>query len=176
MRVLQRLLSISGIFPAVLLASLLLSSCSSNKVQSVVPFKVPISIEAADDINQYGDGRARSVVVRIYQLTEPGPFENAEFLDLFQSDKLLLADSLVDVLYLDPLIPGSQRDITLDVQVQTRYLAVLAEFADYINAQSKSLAALSETPDKYPAYIRLNGQAVTLTVTQPQPKKHWWQK
>lgn len=156
------------------LSVLLLAGCSSKQVQTVLPYSVPVSIEVADDVNQYGDGRPRSVVVRIYQLTEPGPFENAEFLDLYQSDTLLLADSLVDVRYLDPLVPGSELQMNLDVQVQSRYLAVLAEFADYINARATGIAVLSEEPDQYPVYIRLNGRVIDLSVTQPEEKKRWW--
>lgn len=151
---------------------LLISGCSSSGSTVSVPTPVSVGLEIADDVNQYGDGAAHPVVLRVYQLTEVGSFKNAEFLDLYNSDRKVLASSLIDVLHLGPLLPGTQKQIELDLQQEARYLAVMAEFAEYTNASAKAVLKLTEKPEEQLISIRVNGLLVSFA--QPQPSS-WWQ-
>lgn len=150
---------------------LLLAGCSSQPETTTQPFRLSITVEADDEINPYGDGESHPVVLRLYQLTEDGAFENARFLDLYQKDRPLLGDSLVDVRYLDPQLPGQQQQMEFDIQRQTRYLAVLAEFADYNNASAKALVGLGEDPQSEPMIIRVSGLRVSIGAAPAEP---WW--
>lgn len=151
---------------------LLISGCSSSGSTVSVPYTVSMGVETAGDVNQYGDGEAHPVVLRVYQLTEVGGFKNAEFLDLYNSDRKVLASSLIDVLHLGPLLPGTQQQIEIDLQQDARYLAVMAEFADYTNASAKAVLKLTEKPDEQLISIRVNGLMVSFV--QPKPSS-WWQ-
>lgn len=153
------------------LVFLFLSGCSSQPPAATMTYKMPIKIELGDDINPYGDNTAHSVVLRLYQLTENGAFENSAFIDLYEKDRQLLGDSLVDVLYLEPQLPGRIIQQDFDIQQQTRYLAVLAEFADYGNAVGKGLVQLGEKPESAEMVIRVSGLRVSI---EREPDQAWW--
>jgi len=159
--------------PILMLAALLLllSGCSSKEIAATQTYKLPITVAVDAEVNQYGDGASHPVVLRLYQLLQNGTFQNAKFLDLYQKDRQLLGDSLVDVLYLDPQLPGQQQQLEFDIQQQTRYLAVLAEFADYNNASGKALVLLGEEPESEPMIIRVSGLRVSIGVAPAEP---WW--
>lgn len=155
--------------------SVLISGCSStpsaNSQAFVAPYQVVFNIETLDDINSYGDKQARPIVIRIYQLSEFGVFDNTEFLDLYSKDRESLAETLIDVTSLAPMLPGKTQTMTLDVQQESRYIAVLGEFADYANAEVKAYVALADTPELYPVYIRVSGKKIA--ISQPV-EEAWW--
>lgn len=171
----MRLLNLPVILCVALM--MLVTGCSSNSATSantkafIAPYQVEFNVETLDDINAYGDQQARPIVIRIYQLSEFGVFNNAEFLDLYSKDRETLADSLIDVTSLAPMLPGKNQKITLDVQQESRYIAVLGEFADYANAEVKAYVALAETPEQYPIYIRVSGKKIA--ISQPVDES-WW--
>lgn len=156
----------------------LITGCSSNSSSPtanaqafVAPYQVEFNIETLDDINPYGDQQARPIVIRIYQLSEFGVFENTEFLDLYSKDRESLAETLIDVTSLAPMLPSKVQKVTLDVQQEARYIAVLGEFADYADAEVKAYVALAETPEQYPVYIRVSGKKIA--ISQPVDES-WW--
>lgn len=156
--------------------SAVISGCSTNSASVnsqafTAPYQVVFNIETLDDINAYGDQQARPIVIRIYQLSENGVFDSAEFLDLYSKDRETLAKTLIDVTSLAPMLPGKTQTMTLDVQQESRYIAVLGEFADYANAEVKAYVALAETPELYPVYIRVSGKKIA--ISQPVSES-WW--
>lgn len=153
------------------LCSLFLLACSSNKPAPTTPFNVTVQVDVAADVNRYGNGDPHPVVLRLYQLTESGRFKSAEFLDLYNRDKEVLGAAMVDVLSLDPLAEG-QHKIKIDLQRQSRYLAVFAEFANYTEANSKAVIQLDEEPEDQVLMIRVSGLSVAVG---QQPAKAWWQ-
>jgi len=150
---------------------LFLSGCSSQPPAATMTYKMPIKIELSDDVNPYGDNKSHSVVLRLYQLIENGTFENTAFIDLYEKDRQLLGDSLVDVLYLEPQLPGQIVQKDFDIQQQTRYLAVLAEFADYGNAVGKTLVPLGDEPESAAMVIRVTGLRISI---EREPGQAWW--
>ena len=146
----------------------LITGCSSNSSSPtanaqafVAPYQVEFNIEQ----------QARPIVIRIYQLSEFGVFENTEFLDLYSKDRESLAETLIDVTSLAPMLPSKVQKVTLDVQQEARYIAVLGEFADYADAEVKAYVALAETPEQYPVYIRVSGKKIA--ISQPVDES-WW--
>ncbi|GGB82379.1 hypothetical protein GCM10011352_05250 [Marinobacterium zhoushanense] len=150
---------------------LLLLGCSSQPTSPTQTYKLPVKVAVDAEVNQYGEGESHPIVLRLYQLTGNGAFQNAQFLDLFKKDREMLGDSLVDVIYLDPQLPGQQQQMEFDIQQQTRYLAVLAEFADYGNASAKSLVQLGEDPQSEPMIVHVSGLRVSIG---REPAKPWW--
>ncbi|EPM4293563.1 type VI secretion system lipoprotein TssJ [Vibrio fluvialis] len=150
-----------------------LSACSSSSSTTTFAptLKVPLVVEASKDINVFDDEQARPVVVRVYQLQDAGNFQKADFISLYNADQSVLADSLVDLQTLAPVLPGELRNLTLDVQQQSRFIAVLVEFAHYETATAKAYLALVSEPEEYPVYIHITKQKVELT--QPVSKS-WW--
>ncbi|MCZ2720867.1 type VI secretion system lipoprotein TssJ [Marinomonas sp. 15G1-11] len=155
-----------------LISALLLIACSSNSPAFLSPYKVEFNVIPTDDINIYSDDEARPVKVRVYQLNEIGPFKNADFLSLYNKDREILADSLIDVVTLPPVIPGVAQKLSLDIQQEARYLAVLVEFANYETTTTKSFIGLVEDPDEHSVFIRITSTKIELT--QPV-ESAWWQ-
>ncbi len=154
-----------------LLGVMVLSACSSNSPAFLAPYKVEFNVVPTDDINIYSDDEARPVKVRVYQLNEVGPFKNADFLALYNQDREVLGSALIDVITLPPVLPGVSQTLSLDIQQEARYLAVLAEFANYETTSTKSFIGLVEKPDKHPVFIRITSTKIEMT--QPV-KSPWW--
>lgn len=150
-----------------------LGGCSSSGSSPTFlpPFKVEVNIISENDINVYSDGSAHPVVIRIYQLREIGAFNKSEFLELYNQDRSVLNEALVDMINISPVLPGKTKKISLDVQQEARYLAVLAEFANYRQLVTKSYISLAEDPDEYPVYIRIT--SAEIDIKQPVDDS-WW--
>lgn len=149
----------------------LLNGCSSTPSAFTPAFSLDVQLAANDDINLFDDGKARPVIVRIYQLNDVGNFDKADYTGLFNSDEAVLADSLIDSKILSPVLPGEERKFTLDVQQQAKFLAVFAEFSRYETATAMSSVALVEDPESYPVYIRIINNQIEITQPVNDP---WW--
>ncbi|USD66644.1 type VI secretion system lipoprotein TssJ [Vibrio sp. SCSIO 43136] len=150
---------------------LLITACSSSGDAFTPPVELQVYIEAGNEINVFDDDKARPVVVRVYQLSDVGSFLKADFLSLYSSDQTVLAGSLIDSRTLDPVLPGEKRSLKLEVQQQTKYLGLLAEFADYDGATTTAHLALSAEPQENPIYIRITSGKVE--ISQPVDSA-WW--
>ncbi|MGF1743047.1 type VI secretion system lipoprotein TssJ [Vibrio profundum] len=149
---------------------LLLFGCSSSPAPTSVQYKV--SINADKSINQYQSKQSNPVVVRLYQLTDQQQFKQLPFIDLYSDDTKLLGSKLVAKQVLPIIVPNTKKDITINVDKNTRYLAVLAEFANYQNSQSKSVTVL---PTKSDQYFQLDIKDNKATIKVITPKSSWWQ-
>ncbi len=157
------------------LALFILAGCSSTPPPpSNVPFSVQSKIVVGNQVNPYGSFAYHPIVVRVYQLREPGAFSNSEFIDIFLDDRKALGASLVDVLYMDPMLPG-EHSLNLEIQRDTRYLGVFAEFAEYRDAKGRALVKLEDQPDKKEILIEVNGLSIDLSLPDKPVEKSWWQ-
>lgn len=156
-----------------LLLSLVLVGCSSTPPPTNVPYVVNTEIIIGNTVNPYAQVPFHPIVLRVYQLQEKGSFVNAEFLDLYNDDRNVLGASMIDALYLDPMLPGDHQ-LEIDLQREARYIAVMAEFADYTNAKSKAVLKLIATPDTQVVSIRVNGLSVEIS-QRAKIVKSWWQ-
>jgi len=124
-----------------LLATLLVAGCGSTPPK---PMATKGQIVASADVNPNSSGRASPVHVRIFQLKEDGAFLGADFWALVDKEQETLAASLVQRQEFD-LSPGETRDFELKIDPAARVLAVMAEYADYRNAQWRAVA---QAPNK----------------------------
>jgi type VI secretion system protein VasD len=155
----------SCVFAAVMALSVIASGCKSGPPKAD-PVKARIS--ASTDVNPNAEGRASPVHVRIFQLKEDGAFVGADFWALVDKETETLGGSLVQRQEHD-LVPGESKDIELKVQPDARVLGVMAEFANYRNAQWRVVAkapnkTLTDLIKKDRVTIRIDKDKATIVV------------
>lgn len=156
----------------ILLFSIFITACGSSDTVVFQPsLSVTVNMEATDDINVFEDNEPRPVILRLYQLEDIGNFKNADFISLYNSDKTVLGGALIDSQVLSPVIPGEKREFVLEVAQQAKFVAVLAEFADYEVATTKAFVALVEEPEESPITIGISRSKVE--ISQPVDSS-WW--
>lgn len=124
-----------------LATSILVCACGSAPPKAAA---AKAKITASADVNPNSAGRPSPIHVRIFQLKEDGAFMNADFWSLVDKEQETLGPSLVQRLEQD-LVPGETKEFELKISPDARMLAVMAEFADYRNAQWR---AVEKAPNK----------------------------
>ncbi|WP_194436120.1 type VI secretion system lipoprotein TssJ [Vibrio fluminensis] len=163
-------IALRGFCSAFLAAGLMACSSSDDVVfQPSIP--VTVNLLAQDEINKFEDELARPVIVRLYQLRDVGTFEQADFVTIYESGDSVLASSMVDSKILSPVLPGERRSFTIEVQQETKFLAVFAEFANYEVATTKASVALVEEPEDSPVVITVS--QAKIEISQPVDSS-WW--
>lgn len=161
----------SGLYGLGLLAMATGCSSSSNNAAFVPAMTLSVDLAASKELNVFDDGQSRPVIVRIYQLADVGSFQKSDFIALYESDKSVLSDSLVDITVMPAVIPGEQRTFQLDLQQQAKFIGVLAEFSNYESSSPKAYTAIVENPEETPLVIRISSNKVE--VSQPV-EDSWW--
>ena len=126
---------------ALVVFAAVLSGCSSAPAK---PAEAKARISATEQVNPNSSGRPSPIHVRIFQLKEDGAFMDADFWALVDKETETLGASLVQRLEFD-LTPGESKDFPLKISPEGRVLGVMAEFADYRNAQWRVVA---QAPNK----------------------------
>ena len=93
-----------------------------------------LNIVAARTINASESGQADPLQLRVYELSNDALFQQADFLSLYLNDTSTLQDTLIKKRVLPVIQPGDQRTLELELQQATRFIAVLAEFAEFSTA------------------------------------------
>ncbi len=109
---------------AIVYMCIFLTACGSTS-ENNIDFSYVIS--ASKDINPDIQGKASSVIVRIYQLSNKINFENATYDELFESkhnalgtEFITLNEYLVD--------PDSKKEIDLRISENTKYIGVVVGY------------------------------------------------
>lgn len=126
---------------AVLITAALTAGCGAAPPK---PAAAKARITAAADVNPDREGRASPVHVRIFQLKEDGAFMGADFWALVDKEQETLGPSLVQRLEFD-LTPSEEKEFELKISPEARVLGVMAEYADYRNAEWRVVA---QAPNK----------------------------
>jgi len=150
---------------ALALALAALSGCGSAPAK---PAEAKGRISATPQVNPNSAGRPSPIHVRIFQLKEDGAFMGADFWSLVDKEQATLGASLVQRLEYD-LVPGESKDFPLKISPEARVLAVMAEFADYRNAQWRVIAqapnkSLMDIVKKDRVSIEIGKDKATITV------------
>ncbi|WP_367986515.1 type VI secretion system lipoprotein TssJ [Vibrio sp. NTOU-M3] len=153
-----------------LFLTIMISGCSSDSTPVVSQYRLKISTD--DAINPTGYNDANPVVIRIYQLTDQQMFNQLPFIDLYNNDVQLLAANLVSKQVLPVALPKTTTDVTLDINKNTQYLAVLVEFANYQQSEPKSVSTLPGNDDQY---LQLSVSGLNATLEIITPDSSWWQ-
>ncbi|KLN65812.1 MULTISPECIES: type VI secretion system lipoprotein TssJ [Vibrio] len=149
---------------------LFLAGCSSDPVPVVSQYNLTIKSDTA--MNPSDSNAANPVVVRLYQLTDVQMFNQLPFIDLYSNDVQLLSANLVSKQVLPVVLPDANVDQVLDINKTTQYVAVLVEFVDYQNSETKAFSTLPLQADQY-LQLNLQGSKATLEIVTPESS--WWQ-
>ena len=97
------------------------------------PTKVSGSVQAADDLNPSVSKRPSPLRLRVYELRSPTPFNQADFMALYQSDQVTLGP---DMMGRDELVmqPGETRPYAKVLAAETRFIGVFALYRDLEHA------------------------------------------
>ena len=142
----------------------LVSACSSDDVLDRYYLPIKVHIEATDKLN-WANNTANPVALRIYQLSNIERFKKADFLALFNSDTQLLAEQLVELKRLYPVMPATKQDLTIKLLPTTRFLAVVAEFTDHENLVTTAFIELPEdVSEETDIWLGLQSTGVRLSI------------
>lgn len=119
----------------------LLAGCAGKPEKP--PPKLIIEISASEDLNPDPDGQPVPVVLRIYQLKQPGGFMGADFYSLFDKETAVLGPDLVAREEIT-LRPSQLLHIQRPLDPATSAVGVLAAYRAI--DQSRWRAALPLTP------------------------------
>lgn len=116
----------------------LLSGCGGAKSTRPAMEKLPIHMVVADTVNPDMNGRASPVVLRLYQLRAASAFQEADFFPLYDQEQPTLGAELIRREEFT-LRPGEDRELALELDVETRYIGVAVAFRDIDQSQWRSL-------------------------------------
>lgn len=147
---------------------ILVSACSSDDVLDRYSLPIKVRLEASDKLN-WANNTANPVALRVYQLSNAERFKQADFLSLYRSDKQLLAEQLVELKRIYPIMPAAKQDLDIKLLPTTRFLAVVAEFTDYQNLVTHAYIELPEdVSEETDIWLGLQSTGVRLSVIKEE--------
>ncbi len=113
-----------------LLGILALTGCSSSDKVSEQPTVVTLSLVADKGVNPNVYGEPSPIELQVFELEDDSMFLSADFDQINEDYKKVLKSNYVDV-YDYVLTPGQFKFVEdIEVDEDTRYIAVLAKFAE----------------------------------------------
>ncbi len=155
------------IFSLLMLTQLM--ACSSDPIPATTSYSLDISADS--ELNPHMTNNSNPVFVRFYQLKDAQAFNQAAFIDLYNKDTEVLAQSLLSKQVLGAALPGSEQRIQLKIHRDTQFLAVLVEFANYQQGEPKALLILPKSSEQV-MFLRLAGMTASLAAAEEN--KSWW--
>ncbi|MYM58436.1 type VI secretion system lipoprotein TssJ [Vibrio sp. OCN044] len=149
--------------------ALFMLGCSSDPTPVVTQYSLAIKSDKSSNPSE--SNTSNPVVVRLYQLTDAQMFKQQPFIDLYSNDVQLLSANLISKQILPVVIPDSDTKLTLDINSQTQYVAILVEFIDYQHSQPKAVSPLPTSSDGY-LQLSISGDKAELIVITPDSP--WW--
>ena len=123
-----------------LLAVLMAAGCASEEPPPP-PTQLQLTLSAVPSLNPDKDGRPSPVVVRLFELTTPTEFNQADFFDLFDKDRATLGEALVATDDLE-VLPADQRSLDRTLDPRTRFVGFLAAFREIEVSTWRAIAAV----------------------------------
>jgi type VI secretion system protein VasD len=136
---------------------LILVGCSSTPK----PPMAQISLDAQEDINNL-----RPVVIRVYELKSLATFNTTDFFSAFNNYKEILDTELLNSEEFQ-LSPGKKLEFERTLDIDTRYMGVIAAFRDLEHSQWRAAVVIPSKERKLKIYILLEGNKVFI---QAKPK------
>ena len=113
----------------------LLSGCSFSGAE-LAP-QIVLNIKAASNINPNVEGKPSPLELRVYQLTNSQAFSQADFIQIYNDEQGVLKAELLLTRQLESILPGETRQEVFPLAAETKYIGVIAGFADYREAKNK---------------------------------------
>ncbi|MGY0217427.1 type VI secretion system lipoprotein TssJ [Endozoicomonadaceae bacterium StTr2] len=123
-----------------------------------------LTLEAGYDLNPNDRDEASPLKIRLYELQAADFFSRAGFLDLFDQDSAVLQDSLIKAHRIPIQLPGQTTRFDITLNPATRYIAILAEFARYQNADARAIAPI-RIDARNIGRLAMEGNSLYLTIS-----------
>lgn len=141
---------------------LLLTGCSSTPKPPIAV----VSLNVQPNINPFTTTttetkapEARPVVIRFYELTSLAAFNSADFFSIFNDYKTTLENELITSEEFR-LIPGQRQKFNRTLNIDTRYVGVVAAYKDLEQSQWRASAAIPPKESAPEIYIFLQGNKI----------------
>ncbi|HQU97579.1 MAG TPA: type VI secretion system lipoprotein TssJ [Nitrosomonas sp.] len=145
---------------------LLLISCSSTPKPPIAT----VSLNVQPNINPLSTTtdetkalEARPVVIRLYELTSLSTFNSADFFSLSNDYKNALANELITSEEFR-LIPGQKQKFNRTLNIDTRFVGVVAAYKNLEQSQWRDSAIISPKESAPEIYIFLEGNKIQIGV------------
>ena len=139
----------------------LLSGCQSIRKTFNFDTSAQISFNATRHVNPDSDGRASPVIVHLFMLSNDTQFKREDFISLYEGAAVRLEGELVDMKLFKELVPGEQRESTIYLPSEVKYLGLMAEFVQYEGAKSLLLLPIrSHNKNKFNIILDENNMSV----------------
>lgn len=134
-----------GTIPSLILIAglMLLAGCAGSEKP---PPKLDVEITASGDLNPGPDGQPLPVVLRLYQLKQPGGFMGADFYSLFDKEAAVLGPDLVSREEIT-LRPGQSLRLQRPLDTAATYVGVLAAYRAIDRSRWRAALALAPGVD-----------------------------
>ena len=117
-----------------------------------IPDALTISINTASDLNPDSEGRSSPIVLRIYELSDMKVYKESDFFDIFDNDKEILGEALVNKSEME-LNPNESRKIDIPLNEKTKYIGFLAAYRDIDTAKWRETMVIdAKIPTGIPVY------------------------
>jgi type VI secretion system protein VasD len=149
-------------FCSVMLACALTGFAGCGGSAPPKPIATKAKVVASSEVNPNAQGRPSPVHVRIFQLRDDAAFTSAEFSSLVEKEQETLGASLVRRSEED-FSPGEERELQLNIAPETRMVGVVAELANYRNAQWRAVTR-APTKEKERILIRIERDQISIRI------------
>ena len=103
--------------------------------------RIEVTVAASPLINPDLDGRPSPLVVRLYQLSAPESFEQADFAQIYENDQKTLGKTMLGR-YQMIVQPGTAQAITAKAEPDVAFIGVVAGFRDFGDATWRTIVPL----------------------------------
>ncbi|MCH9691886.1 MAG: type VI secretion system lipoprotein TssJ [Gammaproteobacteria bacterium] len=159
-----------------------MTACQTTRRTLNFDTSVELVIDVQNRVNPDRDNRSSPVVVRVFALADDRQFAREDFLSLYENAESRLGKDLINTVVLKEFAPGEQRIEKLELTPETKYIGLLAEFAQYQRAESLILLAITDhKKNKYGITLgdtqigltnaRLARKLSTSSDNRPSPKR-----
>lgn len=129
------------------------------------PTIMTATIDATAAVNPDAKGRASPIVVRWFELKSLSTFASADYFSLWDHERETLSGDILGREELQ-LHPNTQRKLERTLQMETRYIGVIAAFRDLERSNWRaSVAAIAAQPNqqKQTIIIKLDARGVSIS-------------
>ncbi len=155
----------SNLTGTLIITILLLVGCASAPKPPVAT----MSLNVQENINQYTNEtstpEARPVVIRVFELNSLAAFNTADFFSIFDNHSEALGSELLNSEEFQ-LSPGRKLKFNRTLQLDTRYVGVVAAFRDIENAHWRAATTIPANEQAPEIYILLKEKTVMIGAKQ----------
>lgn len=148
---------------------LLLAACSADHKTTSEPRSAELTISAGKNSNPDIHGRAAPVELFIYVMTGEDNFSSSDYFTIAKGNN---PDLKADITQRKQIIlkPGASRPLTLSIEKEAKYLAVVAAFRNINEAQWSALYTLPQPKKRswYQIILPASDETLKLAVSVDQ--------